>query len=305
MTTSDTTHCKRYGHTAGHCRSRLAAQESRIQQQDARKQQQQHQYQLEVDALTEKEEAEHAELNWQFEAETARIEGDPSSDDTMELLLQELADKESSVTWLRERYAEMRSSVASRHNIPDDTPPVQADSLMDVDAALTPQGIPAGGADVTTSTVEVASPSSPQVPPASEVADPSQPTDHSSTEDTEGEDDHSDDTTPVAEEAPPPAPVPPAQLFKVAHYFDQYIVDEHLYHMQIVAIPPHQLQKPAVEEDVLQWLWLRRHDCSLQWDGGDNLVFRTSYCLDDAVFARPAGPYTWTLRADVAHFSSL
>ena len=35
------THCKRYGHTAGRCRSRLAAQESRTQQQDARNQQQQ------------------------------------------------------------------------------------------------------------------------------------------------------------------------------------------------------------------------------------------------------------------------
>ena len=211
----------------------------------------------------------------------------------------------------------MRSSVALRYNIPDNTPPVQADPLMDVDAALVPQGAPAGGAYVTTSAVEVAPPSPPQVSPATEVAEISQPTDHSSTEDTEGDDDHSDDNAPVAEKPPPPAvsapqppaPVPPvappAQLFKVHHYFDQYIVDEHLYHMQIVAIPLHQLQKPAVEEDVLQWLRLWRHDCYLQWDGGDNLVFRTSYTLDDAVFARPAGPYTWTLRADVAHFSSL
>ena len=143
------THCKRYGHTAGRCRSRLAAQEARQHQQDARHQQQQHQYQLEVDALNEKEEAEHAVINRQFEAETGRIEGDPSSDDPKELLLQELADKESSVTWLRDRYAEMRSSVASQYNIPDNTPPVQADPLMDVDAALTPQGIPAGRADVT------------------------------------------------------------------------------------------------------------------------------------------------------------
>ena len=181
-------------------------------------------------------------------------------------------------------------------NIPDDTSPVQADPLMDVDAALTPQGIPADEADVTTSTVEVAPPSSSQVPPASEVAEPSQPTNHSSTEDTEGEDDHSDDTAPVAEEAPPPATVPPvappAQLFTVKHYFDRDIIDEHLYHLQIVAIPPHRPQRPAIEEDVLHWLRLRRHDCSLQWDG-DNLVFRTRCPLGDSAFDRPEGPYTW------------
>ena len=97
------THCKRYGHTAGRCRSRLAAQESRNQLQDARKQQQQHQYQLEVDALNEKEEAEHADITDQFDAESARIEADTSSDDHTERLLQELADKETSVAWLRER----------------------------------------------------------------------------------------------------------------------------------------------------------------------------------------------------------
>ena len=231
------------------------------------------------------------------------------------LHLQELADKESSVTWLRERYAEMRSSVASQYNIPDNTPPVQADPLMDVDAALTPQGIPAGGADVTTSTVEVAPPSPPQVTHTSEVAETSVPTDHSSTEDAEGDDARSDDDAPVAEQTPPPAvsapqppaPVPPvappSQLFKVKHYFDRDIIVEHLYHLQIVAIPPHRPQRPAIEEDVLHWLRLRRHDCSLQWNG-DNLVFRTCCPLGDSAFDRSAGPYTWTLRAEVAHFSA-
>ena len=253
------THCKRYGHSAGRCRSRLAAQESRNQQHDARKQQQQHQYRLEVDALNEKEEEEHAEINKQFEAETARIEGDPSSDDPTELLLQEFAEKESSVTWLRERYAEMLSSVASRYNIPDNTPPVQADPLMDVNAALTPQGIPAGGAAVTTTTVEVKPPSPPQVTHASEVAETSQPTDHSSTEDTEGDDDHSDDNATVAEKTPPPAvsapqppaPVPPVppppQLLTVNHFFYQYVINEHLYQLPIGFVPPHQLRKPAIE----------------------------------------------------------
>ena len=196
------THCKRYGHNAGRCRSRLAAQEARQRQQDARKQQQQHQYQLEVDALNEREEAEHAVINRRFEAETARIEGDPSFDDPTELLLQELSDNESSVTWLRERYAEMRSSVASRYNIPDNTP-VQVDPLMDVDTALKPTGIPAGGADVNTSTVEVAPPTPPQVTSASEIAETSLPTDHSSTEDTKGDDDRSDDNAPVAAKTPP------------------------------------------------------------------------------------------------------
>ena len=186
---------------------------------------------------------------------------------------------------------------------------------MDVDAALTPQGIPAGGADVNTSTVEVAPPPPPEMSPATEAPETSQPTDHSSTEDTEGDDAPSGDNAPVAEKTPPPAvsapqppgPVPPvappAQLFKVNHYFDQYIIDEHLYHLQIAAIPPHQPRKPTIEEDVLHWLRLRRHDCSLKWDG-DNLMFRTRCPLGDSAFERPAGPYTWTLRAEVAHFSN-
>ena len=84
------THCKRYGHTAGRCRSRLATQEARRQQQHARTNQQQHQYLLEVDALNEKEEAKHAEVNTQFEAETARIVADHSFDDPTEHQLQEL-----------------------------------------------------------------------------------------------------------------------------------------------------------------------------------------------------------------------
>ena len=153
------THCKRYGYIAGRCRSRLAAQESRQQQLLARKPKQHHQYQLELDALNEREEAEHATITAEFDAETARIEVDPSFDNPTEHLLQELDDKETSVTWLRERNAEMRSSVATRYHIPD-TPPVSADPLMDVDAVLIPQGVPAGGADVTTSAVDVL-PSSP------------------------------------------------------------------------------------------------------------------------------------------------
>ena len=54
------THCNRYGHTTGRGRSRLAAQEARQQQHLARQHQQQHQYQLEVDTLNEREEARRA-----------------------------------------------------------------------------------------------------------------------------------------------------------------------------------------------------------------------------------------------------
>ena len=58
-----------------------------------------------MDAFNEREEAEHADIDAKFEVETARIEGDPSFDDAMEHLLQEVANKETSVAWLRERCA--------------------------------------------------------------------------------------------------------------------------------------------------------------------------------------------------------
>ena len=64
-------HCERYGHTTGRCRSRLADQESRQQQRLALQHQREAQYQLEIDAINEREEAEHAELTTQFEAVTA------------------------------------------------------------------------------------------------------------------------------------------------------------------------------------------------------------------------------------------
>ena len=81
-----------------------------------------------------------------------------------------------------------RSSVAKRYNITN-TPPVPADPLMDVDAALAPQGVPAGDADGTTSAVEVLPPSPPQVDPAKEVDDPIPAAFHCVSDDDEDTDD--------------------------------------------------------------------------------------------------------------------
>ena len=305
------THCKRYGHTAGRCRSRLAAQESRTQQQDARQQQQQRQYQMELGALDEREEAEHAAITTQFEAETARIEADPSCDDTTELLLQELADKETSVTWLRERYAEMRSSVASHYNIPVDTPPDRADPLMDVDAALVPQADPLVVADTPLSPVYDV----PQVHPPADIAVTSPSTVDHSSEDDDAEPSY--DVDPAVDAAvvpsPPPAvsasqlpapvtPVaPPPEVFTVKHHFDHTCVDEHIYHLPICTISPHQPSRSAIEEEVLLWLRMQRRGSVLQWDG-DTLVLSRRYPISISAFQRPAGEYTWTMRAEVNHF---
>ena len=103
------THCDRSGHTTGRCRSRLVANNS-----------------MHVNSI-----------NWKLtpwtsgkrqnmrtsppSLETARIEREPASIHRPEQLLQELADKEASVDWLRERYAEMGSSVAQRYNISETT----------------------------------------------------------------------------------------------------------------------------------------------------------------------------------------
>ena len=142
-------HCDHYGHTSGRCRSRLAAQESRQQQRLALQPQQEQQYQLEIDAINKREEAEHAEITTQFITATADIERAHPSDDPTEHL-DELAEKEASVDWLRERYAEMRSSVAQRYQIPPDP----ACNPMDVDAALVPQGGPLAVADSVISSVD-------------------------------------------------------------------------------------------------------------------------------------------------------
>ena len=303
------THCERYGHTTGRCRSRLADQESRQQQRRDLQLQRETQYQLEIDAINEREEAEHAEVNTQFEAETARIEADPSCDDTAELLLQELADKETSVTWLRERYAEMRSSVASHYNIPVDTPPDRADPLMDVDAALVPQGIPAGGADVATSVIPVAEFSPPHADPVGEISAGTPSTVHNSSED-DDEELSADEAPPVVLLPPPavsPSPSPtsdqPAVVIPVERFSDESSVNIHVYRLPIVCIAPHRPLKPLIEEEVLSWLRLRRHDSSLAWEGC-TLVFRTRCAIAESQFQRPAGQYTWTLGAPVAHFSA-
>ena len=265
-----------------------------------------------MDALNEKEEAEHADINHPFEAETARIEADPSSNDHTEHLLQELADKETSVAWLGERYAEMRSPVAHRYHILDTTPSLPADPLMDVDAVLVPQGAPVGGADVTTSVVEVAPFSPPQADPVGEIAvvTPSA-VDHTSEDD---DADQSTDDAPAADtdvaEFPSPAvpdPKPPtsggpAIVFPVKHFFDGHLDDVHVYQLPVVGIAPHRPLKPTTEEDVLLWLRLCRHDSALNWEG-NTLVFRSRCALADARFQRPAGQFTWTLGAEVAHFS--
>ena len=118
------------------------------------------------------------------------------------------------LTWLRERYAEMRSSVASHYNIPVDTPPDRADPLMDVDAALVPQGIPAGGADVVShaDTLVVADTSLspvydvPQVHPPADIAVTSPSTVDHSSEDDDAE--PSDDVDPAVDAAVVPSPPP-------------------------------------------------------------------------------------------------
>ena len=153
---------------------------------------------------------------------------------------------------------------------------------------------------------------SPQVQLPTEIAatTPSA-VDHSSeNDDTE----HSADEAPSADTAvvhlPPPAvpePQPPtsgepAIVFPVKHFSDEHLDDVHVYQLPVVGIAPHRPLKPTIEEDVLLWLRLRRHDSALNWEG-NTLVFRSRCALDDAHFQRPAGQFTWTLGADVAHFS--
>ena len=289
------THCERYDHTTGRCRSRLADQESRQQQRRDLQHQQETQYQLEIDAINEREEAEHAEITTQFEAVTADIERAHPSDDLTEHLLHELEEKEASVDWLRERYADMRSSVAQRYNIPDSTPAPACPS-KDVDAALVSHQDTLVVADTSLSPVI----SAPQVHPPTEIAVTTPSADDHSSED--------DDAEPSADEASPVIPLPPpavshpppptsdqpAVVFPVNRISDVHLDEVHVYHLPIVGIAPHRPLKPFIEEEVLLWLRLRRHDSSLAWEG-NTLVFRTRCALAESRFQRPAGQYTWTL----------
>ena len=226
---------------------------------------------------------------------------------------------------LRERYAEMRSSVAQRYRIPATTPPVPYCAPMDVDAVLAPQGDPMAAAEVTISAVDIIPTPAPQVTFVTEVAAPVHLGVTYVDDDEEGADnnDDPDDGTindaniedgavnvppsPVAPTPRPPAStsVPPTSLSftAVRHFLVRHVYDEgngpfHCYHLPIDAIAPHQPRRADIEDGVV--LWLRLDSC-LGWER-DTLTFRMASPLNPNIFQRPAGKYTWKLRATIVHY---
>ena len=107
---------------------------------------------------------------------------------------------------------------------------------------------------------------------------------------------------PAVPQPQPPTSGVPAIVFPVKHVLEEHLDDTHVYHLPIVGIASHRPLKPFIEEEVLLWLRLRRHDSALNWEG-NTLVFRTRCALAESSFQRPAGQFTWTLGAEVAHFS--
>ena len=178
---------------------------------------------------------------------------------------------------------------------------------MDVDAALVSHKDTLVVADTSLSPVI----SSPQIHPPTEIAVTTPSADDHSSEDDDAE--PSADEDPAADAAvvqvPPPAvpaPQPPTSgqppiVFPVKHFFDEHLDEVHVYHLPVVGIAPHRPLRPTIEEEVLLWLRLRRHDSALKWDG-NTLVFRSRGALADSSFQRPAGHFTWTLGAAVDHF---
>ena len=182
---------------------------------------------------------------------------------------------------------------------------------MDVDAALVPQGDSLAVADSSISAVDDLPPLPSQVHLPPEIAEPTPAAVHyHSNDDVDTEHAAADgtaaDITSDAVEPPssvtPIKPDPsPACQFPVRHLYDRDSRDTHRYHLPISAISPHKPLKSDIEEDALLWLRLTCLDSCLRWEDGDVPTFRSASALRPDVFRRPAGQFTWTLRAAVSH----
>ena len=63
--------------------------------------------------------------------------------------------------------------------------------------------------------------------------------------------------SPALSDPQPPTSGESAIVFPVKHV--------HVYQLPVVGIAPHRPLKPTIEEDVLLWLRLRRHDSEARW----------------------------------------